>query len=107
MHLVPYDFEMRFTAAGGTCNRGFQDGLPIQVPFELWRIGVNTPEDPSDDVRLTCWIFDIDDDMTYNLSTSDHDASSNLMTPIRIGFTGAYLLTTRPAQPDMMQTWLQ
>ena len=47
-----YDWEMRFTAAGGLAYRRFNDGAVVNVPFELWRIGISTPDDPSDDVRM-------------------------------------------------------
>ncbi len=47
-----FDYEMRFTAAGGLAYRRFEDGAVVNVPFELWRTGVSTPDDPSDDVRL-------------------------------------------------------
>ncbi len=46
------DYEIRFTRAGGKAIRLFEDGAVIHVPFELWNIGRDTPEDPSDDVRL-------------------------------------------------------
>jgi hypothetical protein len=60
-----YDYEMRFT--GDNSNPGvggsyaiewFFDDHVIWVPFELWRTGIGTPDDPSDDVRLVPYIID-------------------------------------------------
>jgi hypothetical protein len=55
-----YDYEIRFT--GSYTNPGVNGSwarasfIPAAyeywVPFELWRIGIATPNDPSDDVRL-------------------------------------------------------
>jgi hypothetical protein len=60
-----YDFEMRFTGSyddpgtnGGYSIEWFNDDNVFWVPFELWRIGVGTPDDPSDDVRLMGAIID-------------------------------------------------
>ncbi|MEW5797211.1 MAG: hypothetical protein AB1772_12755 [Candidatus Zixiibacteriota bacterium] len=62
--LGAYDYEMRFT--GSISNPGvggsyvwdaFNTGNAYWVPFELWRIGIDTPDDPSDDLRLIPWIL--------------------------------------------------
>ena len=50
--LVPYDWEMRFTAGGSYSFKGYEDDSIVEVPFELWCIGMGTPDDPSDDYRL-------------------------------------------------------
>ena len=64
-YILPYDFEMRFT--GDNSNPGvggsyaiewFNDDNVFWVPFELWRTGIGTPNDPSDDVRLVPYIID-------------------------------------------------
>ncbi|NNE34209.1 MAG: T9SS type A sorting domain-containing protein [Rhodothermales bacterium] len=47
-----YDYEMRYTTAGGKAYRRFEDGAIVDVPFELWRTGIATPDDPSDDMRM-------------------------------------------------------
>ena len=91
--LGPYDYEMRFTQRcqdtmdGETTDadcyawRAYQDGLIIEVPFELWRTGINTPDDPSDDLRLIPAICDTAlcgggrEDMVYDIG-GDHPASS-------------------------------
>jgi hypothetical protein len=83
--IVPYDWEWRFTGTT-ICNRAFEDGVNVEVPFELWRIGVNTPDDPSDDTRVSCWIledgggaeagvFDITGD--HDTSGADNDPASD------------------------------
>ncbi|UCE24133.1 MAG: hypothetical protein JSU74_12695, partial [Candidatus Zixiibacteriota bacterium] len=60
-----YDYEMRFT--GSNSNPGVGGSWAVEfleyesffwVPFELWRIGIATPDDPSDDVRLVPFIID-------------------------------------------------
>lgn len=53
-----YDYEMRFTGSNsspgvnGSYAYGMTDCQSMWVPFELWRTGIGTPDDPSDDVRL-------------------------------------------------------
>lgn len=60
-----YDYEMRFTGdnnnpgvGGSYAIEWFYDDNVMWVPFELWRTGVGTPNDPSDDVRLVPYIID-------------------------------------------------
>ena len=63
-HIGRSDWEFRFTAGGS----GFYDwdtdapfpGNP-RAPFEIWNIGEDTPDDPSDDVRINFSIIDDDD----------------------------------------------
>ncbi|MCB0718063.1 MAG: hypothetical protein KDD65_06430, partial [Bacteroidetes bacterium] len=81
-----YDYEMRFTAAGGWAYRGFNDGVLVQVPFELWRTGVSTPDDPSDDVRLIPIICEEacgagTTAQLYDLGTTDHGVSGGTNDP--------------------------
>ncbi|UCE24134.1 MAG: T9SS type A sorting domain-containing protein [Candidatus Zixiibacteriota bacterium] len=61
-----YDFEMRFTGSNSNPYVGgsyaveafdFYENV-FWVPFELWRTGIGTPDDPSDDVRLVPLIID-------------------------------------------------
>ena len=65
--LGAYDWEMRFTASGGYGYDAFVTGEPVTVPFELWRTGSGTPDDPSDDVRLIPWISD-DGNLVFDMS---------------------------------------
>ncbi len=77
-----WDYEMRFTGhtnfsgdydsslgGGSIAIRRFQDGLATWVPFELWNIGIGTPNDPGDDVRMVIWQLDFGDDAVYNLES--------------------------------------
>ncbi|WP_412060215.1 hypothetical protein [Rubrivirga sp. IMCC45206] len=72
----PHDFEARFTGPS-TAYQRFGDGSLVEIPFEIWNVGIGTPDDPSDDVRLIPVIVDIDGDGTYNLSTADSPVSSS------------------------------
>jgi len=71
--IIPYDFEMRFTAAGGKAL--FPDAFTgagnylVDVPFELWNIGIGTPDNTSDDYRMFPNILDVDNSHTFNLLT--------------------------------------
>ena len=56
--LVPYDWEMRFTDNGSYAYKGYENKEIVQVPFELWCIGINTPENPGDDFRLIPLLFE-------------------------------------------------
>ena len=59
------DYEMRFTGDAGSPGvhgsyaiEVYENDNVFWVPFELWAIGVGTPNNPSDDVRLVPLIFD-------------------------------------------------
>lgn len=85
--IIPYDWEIRFN--GDADNFGYepnafvtggtQGGTLMSVPFEIWRIGSNTPDDPSDDVRLFPYLIDWDGDGSFNLvadpDVADHSVS--------------------------------
>jgi hypothetical protein len=71
--IIPFDFEIRFTTTGSqalfaSAFTGAPDRL-VQVPFELWNIGVNTPDDAADDYQMFTNIFDVDGSYTFNLMT--------------------------------------
>lgn len=64
-----HDYEVRFVAEATESAWDFfgrEDGysglFPSRVPWEVWDIGVGTPDDPSDDVRITAMVFDNDED---------------------------------------------
>ncbi|HWP81954.1 MAG TPA: T9SS type A sorting domain-containing protein [Bacteroidota bacterium] len=86
--IIPYDWEIRFTAAGGT---GFEPnafvtgastgGTVIPVPFELWRTGINTPADASDDVRLFPYLIDWNANGQWDFSGVDHTISGGTNDP--------------------------
>ncbi|HEX9657889.1 MAG TPA: hypothetical protein VGB89_13360, partial [Bacteroidota bacterium] len=73
--FVPYDFEIRFTAAGGLGYMRFSTENVVPIPFELWNIGINTPTDPSDDYRMVAGVFDSDGNDVFNLAAIDHPIS--------------------------------
>jgi hypothetical protein len=80
--IIPYDFEIRFTATGGWATDIYNSGtVSMQVPFELWNIGIGTPNDPSDDYRMIPFLLDNDLDATFNLSSADHTVSGGLNDP--------------------------
>ncbi len=64
-----HDYEIRFVD-GATEYAwdffGIEEGeysgvFPGRVPWQVWDIGVNTPNDPSDDVRITGMVFELDE----------------------------------------------
>jgi hypothetical protein len=63
-----HDYEIRFTADATEHCLGFfntDDGnyaknIGFDVPIEFWDIGIGTPDDPSDDVRLAFMLIDDD-----------------------------------------------
>ncbi len=78
--FFPYDYEMRFTERGGLGEWAFELGGRYPVPFELWNIGVDTPDDPRDDFRMVPLILnDTGDeamgDTAYNINPHDHIVS--------------------------------
>ena len=69
--LIPYDYELRFTAAGGKAYLAFTNEANVDVPFEIWNIGIATPNDPSDDYRMIPWVLDNLENNVFDLSGSD------------------------------------
>ena len=78
--IVPYDFEMRFTGTSIAWS-AVNPSLYMEVPFELWNTGINTPDDTSDDFRMLPVVFDSDGSQTFNLSGRDHTVSDGLNDP--------------------------
>ncbi len=77
-----YDYEIRFSGLGQG-NQAFMQwgsGNVVDVPFELWNIGIGTPDDPSDDYRYCPLIFDDGDD-TFSLNAADHAQSGGSNDP--------------------------
>ena len=97
--LVPYDFEVRFTAAcrtawataqaasetivaapvAGGCygydRFGVFDGHSLQsIPFEVWRTGISTPNNPADDVRMIVAALD-NGGNGWGMDAPDHPVS--------------------------------
>ncbi len=70
-YLGSYDYEQRFTQEcadqiDGTLDvehdclaiRWYGDDALIEVPFTLWRAGIDTPEDRSDDLQMVPFLCD-------------------------------------------------
>jgi len=80
--IVPYDFEIRFTAGP---NWGFAPdafvtgaatgGTPMEMPFEIWNTGIDTPDDPGDDCRLFPYLIDSEQDGEFDIAAIDHAVS--------------------------------
>ena len=73
-NIGAYDYEMRFTAEGSQSFRGFGDGAIVDVPYELWNVGIGTPNDPSDDYQMIPVIVDNGTQGEYDIS-GDHPVS--------------------------------
>ncbi len=73
------DWEIRFTGSYDNpgVNGGYAwpppafglSGNPIWVPYELWRTGQNTPNDPTDDVRCIPYVFSDGGDTLFWMSS--------------------------------------
>ncbi len=70
--IIPWDFEIRFTAAGSKGEMAFTTGTITDVPFELWNTGIGTPNNTADDYKLVAYVNDIDGNDKFNLAKSDH-----------------------------------
>ncbi|HLE31228.1 MAG TPA: T9SS type A sorting domain-containing protein [Bacteroidota bacterium] len=73
--FVHYDFEIRFTAGPNRACLYYTNDKFVNVPFELWNIGIGTLNDPSDDYRMIPWILDEDGNDAFNLQAADHTIS--------------------------------
>lgn len=74
VEIGSYDFEVRFTGDVSTPNvngsyayNAFTDGATVWVPFEIWNIGIGTPDDPSDDYQLVPYLNDVAGDDLFSL----------------------------------------
>lgn len=87
--LIPYDYEIRFSEAPDNyANWAYTDQETRPVPFELWNIGFNTPEDPADDFRMIPWILPSEaagdsslDPNLFQLDPNDHPISGGSEDP--------------------------
>lgn len=115
LNMGRFDYEMRFTAdtnASGVYDSSLGGGSigveaytdngyekPIWLPFELWRTGIGTPNDPSDDIRMVPWVLEMDDsDDTYNLENWGCDGSAS--------FGGAGEHSASGADNDPYTDWI-
>jgi hypothetical protein len=53
----------------------FSTGSIVDVPFELWHVGIGTYDDASDDYRMIPLVFDEDGNDLFNLMAIDHSVS--------------------------------
>ena len=74
--IVPYDFEIRFTSTPSMSWFYYTTEEWHDVPFEVWNIGIGTPNDPSDDYKLMPLILDENEDGVFDLDGEDHSVSS-------------------------------
>ncbi len=91
--IVPFDFEIRFTAAGGKGVEFNSNNTVMDVPFEIWNIGSGTPANTADDIRLIPSILENGpgglaagiagraEDKKFNISTADHSISGGADDP--------------------------
>ena len=77
IEIIPYDFEWRWgTGTMMPTWDVFGSGALIDVPFEIWNIGIGTPDDPSDDYQMYGIIIDSNGDGIWNYDGTDHSGSS-------------------------------
>jgi len=100
--IVPYDFEIRFK---GTTSLGYNafgnaaEQLFYDVPFELWQIGSNTPNNTADDIRMIPYMLSNGsngggntavpgraDNSKFDLSGADHEISGGADDPYTDAF---------------------
>lgn len=102
--LVPYDFEVRFTPAchaawvaaktageiyatpvAGGCygyDRFDTGDKMFTIPFEVWRTGIATPDNPADDVRMIVAGLDADGVRGWDIEDVDSPASGATNDPM-------------------------
>ena len=103
--VTPYQWELRFTDKQSFAWEGFILEEAVPVPFELWRTGIGTPEDRSDDVRLVPVLNDLDMNGRFNLILSDHPASPDPDDPFTDWIYWHMPEDTRPGESGY-QGWL-
>ncbi len=79
--IIPYDFEIRFTATGSKALMAFSSGAIVDVPFELWNTGIGTPNNTADDFKLAPFVFDEDGNDQWNILPTDHTVSGGTNDP--------------------------
>jgi hypothetical protein len=68
------EFEMRFTSTGSKAISYWISQTVVDVPFELWNLGVN-PYDTSDDFQMICWLLDLNFNDVFDFSEDDPGSS--------------------------------
>ena len=77
-HLIPDDFEFRFTETGGKMWDD-ENGVFIDVPMEVWNIG--EVANPDDDFQLLPMYWDPDGNGVWDLAADDHAISGGSNDP--------------------------
>ncbi|MCP5064345.1 MAG: T9SS type A sorting domain-containing protein [Ignavibacteriae bacterium] len=69
-YLLPYDYKIRFTENENFGIDYWDNNKVISVPFELWNIGIDTPNDFSDDTRMIPFIKMQKDTSYWSINSS-------------------------------------
>ncbi|MBO6574352.1 MAG: T9SS type A sorting domain-containing protein [Rhodothermales bacterium] len=104
--IAPWEWEIRFTERDAYAWDPWTTGGLIRVPFELWRTGIRSTGDPSDDVRMIPVVNDIDGNGVFNILLSDHPASPDPDDPFTDWFYWHLPLDESPGESGYA-TWLQ
>ncbi len=68
--------EVRFkVSVPVTALNYWGDGAVIDVPFQLWNVGIGTFDDPSDDERYCALLLDENGNGVWDLNAADHPVS--------------------------------
>ena len=66
----PYDYEIRFDSEENYGVQFFTSNKIISVPFSLWNIGIDTPNDTNDDIRMIPFIKEYEERNYWGVSDS-------------------------------------
>ncbi len=67
-HMDTHDWEIRFTPSGSQFYiRSTRALAAVRAPFEIWDIGAGTPNDPSDDRRMSIVLNDVNGDGSWSM----------------------------------------
>ncbi|MBT4053255.1 MAG: T9SS type A sorting domain-containing protein, partial [Bacteroidetes Order II. Incertae sedis bacterium] len=78
--IMPYDWEIRFED-GAFGVDWWTSGIFTEVPFSVWRTGISTPDDTSDDVRYIAVWLDDNGNGVFDMIANDHDSSGGANDP--------------------------
>jgi hypothetical protein len=95
--ILPNDYEIRFTQTGSKACKVYDNNEILNVPFELWNVGINTLEEVSDDYRMIPWIFENANNLIFDIS-GDHSATGDNNDPYSDWFYWANPSVTTPGQ---------
>jgi hypothetical protein len=100
--ILTSDFELRFTQSGSIGCKIFNNKEIINVPFELWNIGYNTPDDSEDDYRMIPWIFENVDNIIFDIG-GDHKSTGGLNDPFTDWFYWVKPSNSQPGQSGYVE----